>query len=302
MVGRAIVRALESSGYSRLITTSSGDLDLRRQAETQEFFQEQNPEVVILAAAKVGGIMANNELRADFLYDNLMIEANVIEAAFRSGAEKLIFLGSSCIYPRNAEQPIQEEALLTGVLEPTNEPYAIAKIAGINLCESYYRQHGANFVSLMPTNLYGPFDNFDLHSSHVIPALIRKFHEARSANAGEVEVWGTGRPMREFLYVDDLANAVVFFLENVDADAIYGQGISHVNIGCGEDISIGRLASMVAKIVGFEGEIVFDPTKPDGMPRKLLDITRLGSLGWKHSVDLDDGLRRTYDWYLANRI
>lgn len=302
MVGRAVVRALEKKGVSgSLFRPSSAELDLRDQSAVSRFFDFRRPEAVILAAAKVGGILANNDLRADFLYENLIIEANVIHAAFRSGVKKLIFLGSSCIYPRLADQPIREEALLTGLLEPTNEPYAIAKIAGIKLCESFYRQHGSNFISLMPTNLYGPFDNFDLSSSHVIPALMRKFHEAKTAGQQSVEVWGTGTPMREFMYVNDLGEAVVFFLENVDAGDIYGEGVSHVNIGCGKDISIGELARTIGRIVGFKGEIVFDPTKPDGMPRKLLDTTRLELLGWKYSVELEDGLKRTYDHFAQAR-
>lgn len=299
MVGRAIVRALESDGYSQIIQTSSDMLDLRDQNATREFIDEQRPEIVILAAAKVGGILVNNSLRADFIYDNLIIQSNVIHAAFESGVEKLLFLGSSCIYPRESAQPIREEALLTGPLEPTNEPYAIAKIAGIKLCENYFRQHGADFLSLMPTNLYGPFDNFDLNTSHVIPALMRKAHEAKLRGDVVMEVWGSGKPLREFLYVDDLAAAVIFILENIDASSVYAGNISHVNIGCGSDISIASLARMIANVVGFQGELIFDSSKPDGMPRKLLDSSRLAERGWKYKTELEDGLKQTYDWFLS---
>ena len=297
MVGRAIVRCLDERNYPQILQTTSAEVDLTNQNSTNRFFEENRPEIVIIAAAKVGGILANNELRADFLHENLMIEANLTKAAFRTEAEKLIFLGSSCIYPRLADQPIREESLLTGPLEPTNEPYAIAKIAGIKMCEGYYRQHGSNFISLMPTNLYGPFDNFDLNSSHVIPALIRKIDAAKREGLAAVEVWGTGKPLREFLFVDDLAEAVVFALENIEAGQIYDEGISHVNIGCGKDISIGDLAVLIARVVGFEGRIEFDSSKPDGMPRKLLDTSRINGFGWKYSVALADGLAKTYDWY-----
>lgn len=299
MVGSSIRRELEGRGYVSLQTPSSGELDLIDQTAVRAFFFEKKPEIVILAAAKVGGILANDTHRADFLYNNLMIEANVINAAHQAGVEKLIFLGSSCIYPRNAGQPITEEALLTGVLESTNEPYAIAKIAGVKLCESYFRQYGANFYSVMPTNLYGPNDNFDLDSSHVIPALIRKFHTAKMEKIEKVTVWGTGKPLREFLYVDDLANAIAFLVENVDARDIYGDGVSHVNIGVGKDIEIGELASLIAQIVGFEGHIVFDTSKPDGTPRKLLDTSRMSRMGWTHTTSLAEGLRKTYDWFLS---
>lgn len=300
MVGGAVLRSLRSKGYENLILPTSAELDLIDQASVSHFFADQKPEIVILAAAKVGGILANNEFRADFLFNNLMIEANVINAAFRSGAEKLVFLGSSCIYPKLAPQPIKEEYLLTGLLEHTNEPYAIAKIAGIKLCESYFLQHGANFYSAMPTNLYGPNDNFDLSSSHVIPALVRKFHEAKAIESDKVTVWGTGTPLREFLYVDDLAEAIVFLMENTDAAAIYGDGVSHVNIGCGEDITIRQLAETIKLIVGFEGEIHFDAEKPDGTPRKLLDISRIKAMGWTPSTSLEDGLKTTYEWFQSS--
>ncbi|MEQ1642221.1 MAG: GDP-L-fucose synthase [Pyrinomonadaceae bacterium] len=300
MVGSAIVRQLEALGYTDLLTTTSAELDLIDQRAVKQFFEESRPEIVILAAAKVGGILANDKFRADFLFDNLAIETNVIHSAFLTGVERLIFLGSSCIYPRLAEQPIKEESLLTGPLEPTNEPYAIAKIAGIKLCESYYRQHGANFYSVMPTNLYGRNDNFDLDSSHVIPALIRKFSDAKANGDHEVTVWGTGLPRREFMLVDDLADAIVFLLENVDATDIYSQGISHVNIGCGEDIEIGNLASIIGRIVGFDGTIRYDTDKPDGTPRKLLDVSRLNRLGWSAQTPLDVGLKATIEWFQSS--
>lgn len=300
MVGSAIVRLLETNGYSELLTTTSADLDLIDQASVRDFFEEKQPEVVILAAAKVGGILANDTFRADFLFENIAIETNVIHSAFLTGVKKLIFLGSSCIYPRLAEQPINEESLLTGPLEPTNEPYAIAKIAGIKLCESYFRQHGANFYSVMPTNLYGKNDNFDLSSSHVIPALVRKFSAAKARGDSDVTVWGTGLPRREFMLVDDLADAILFLLENVDATAIYGQGISHVNIGCGEDIEIRELASMIGRIVGFDGTIRYDTDRPDGTPRKLLDVSRLSRLGWTAKTPLDVGLKATIEWFQSS--
>ena len=300
MVGSAVTRELEKREYRDLIIPPSRDLDLVDQAAVERFFETQEPEVVILAAAKVGGILANDTRRAEFLYDNLMIEANVINAAHRVGVEKLIFLGSSCIYPRLAEQPIKEEALLTAPLESTNEPYAIAKIAGVKLCESYFRQYGANFYSAMPTNLYGPNDNFDLDSSHVIPALIRKFHAGKVDRLESVTVWGTGKPLREFMFVDDLADAIAFLLENIEARDIYDDGVSHVNIGVGKDIEIGDLAPLIARIVGFEGEIIFDTNKPDGTPRKLLDTSRLFRMGWSHTTPLEKGLRATYDWFLRS--
>ena len=298
MVGRAVVRELTRHGHERLLTPSSAELDLTNQKSVNDFFAAERPQIVVVAAARVGGIAANNEFRADFIYENLMIEANVIQAAHLYGTEKLLMLGSSCIYPKNAEQPMREEELLSGYLEFTNEPYAVAKIAGIKLCESYYRQHGRNFLSVMPTNLYGPHDNFDLRSSHVIPALIRKFHEAKESGANTVEIWGSGKPLREFMYVDDLASAVVFVLENVEADDIYGLGISQLNVGTGKDISIKETAEMIGDIVGFTGEIVHDTEKPDGTPRKLLDVSRLADLGWRYTTELREGLESTYKWYL----
>ena len=300
MVGSAIVRALTAKGFRDLVTRTSFDLDLTDQSATRAFFRNEKPEIVILAAAKVGGILANNKFRADFLYSNLMIEANVIEAAIASGVEKLLFLGSSCIYPRLSTQPINEEALLTGPLEYTNEPYAIAKIAGIKLCESYFRQYGSNFYSLMPTNLYGPNDNFDLATSHVIPALIRKFHEAKIDGRDTVSVWGTGLPRREFLYVDDLAEAVLFLMESIDAKDIYPTGTTHVNIGFGKDIAISELADKIKDVVGFAGSVQFDADKPDGTPRKLLDISRIQNMGWSPRTELEKGLTLTYEWFLSS--
>lgn len=300
MVGRAIVRALEDAGSPSLLQTTSAELDLRDQAATRQFFAETRPKLVILAAATVGGIAANDRRRAEFIYDNLMIEANTISAAYDSGVQKLIFLGSSCIYPRLADQPVAEEALLNGPLEPTNEPYAIAKIAGIKLCESFYRQHGANFYSVMPTNLYGPFDNFDLESSHVVPALIRKFHEAKLRSQPEVVVWGTGAPRREFLHVDDLARAIIMLAGSLNAADLYGQGVPHVNIGCGSDVSIAELATAIADVVGFDGALTFDASKPDGTPRKLLDTTRINNLGWNPKIPLREGLESAYAWFIEN--
>jgi nucleoside-diphosphate-sugar epimerase len=301
MVGSAVVRKLLCKGCQP-IARGSAELNLIDQRAVENFFAAEKPEVVVLAAAKVGGILANDRFRADFIYDNLMIEANVIHSAFGAGVEKLIFLGSSCIYPRLAAQPMREEELLTGPLESTNEPYAIAKIAGIKLCESYFRQHGANFFSAMPTNLYGPNDNFDPASSHVIPALINKIHAAKLSGQSEVTVWGTGTPRREFMYVDDVADAVVFLAENVYAATIYESGISHVNIGCGKDIEIKRLAELIAEIVGFGGSLCFDPAMPSGTPRKLLDVSRLTGMGWTYVTTLEDGLRKTYEWYLESQL
>lgn len=291
MVGSAIVRALRESGYENIITRSRRDLDLICQSQVERFFNSQSIDVVLLAAAKVGGIKANDSFPADFIYDNLMIEANVIHSAFRSGVKRLIFLGSSCIYPRDCEQPIKEEYLLGGNLEKTNEPYAIAKIAGIKLCEAYNRQHGTKYVSLMPTNLYGPNDNYDLNTSHVLPALLRKAHEAKMAGTDVLEVWGSGSARREFLYVDDLAAAVIFLMEQGVEDGVY-------NVGCGEDITIGQLASSIMHAVDWNGNIVFDKTKPDGTPRKLLDVSRLANLGWRAKVSLEDGLKITYSDFL----
>lgn len=300
MVGSAVCRELSRRGYERILKTRSSELDLVDQSAVDQYFFRERPQIVVLAAAKVGGILANNTFRGEFIYNNLMIEANVINSAFRHGAEKLIFLGSSCIYPKLAPQPMPEEALLTGPLEFTNEPYAIAKIAGIKLCESYYRQYGCNFISAMPTNLYGERDNFDLNTSHVIPALIRKFHEAKTSNATAVTVWGTGGPRREFLYVDDLAEAVVFMMENVDAVGLYEKGISHLNVGSGEDITIGELAEKIRAVIGFQGSIKFDTSKPDGTPRKLMDVSRIEGLGWKRKTEIEAGLKLAYSWFLDN--
>jgi GDP-L-fucose synthase len=287
MVGSAIVRKLKQEGYSNLITRTSAELDLRDQRSVQRFFELESPEFVFLAAAKVGGIRANDTFRAEFIHDNLAIELNVIKAAYESGVRKLLFLGSSCIYPKMAPQPLKEDYLLTGPLEPTNEPYAIAKIAGIKLCEAFRDQYGADFISAMPTNLYGPNDNYDLMNAHVLPALIRKFHEAATGGSDEVEVWGTGKPRREFLHVDDLADACLFLMLNYS-------GKEFVNVGTGEDISIGELADLIARVVGFTGELVFDAEKPDGTPRKLLDVRKINEMGWKSSIDLEEGIRSVY--------
>jgi GDP-L-fucose synthase len=292
MVGSAICRNLESRGFQNIIKRTSQELDLRNQHAVQDFFAFEKPEYVFLAAAKVGGIHANNTYRAEFLYDNLMMETNIIHAARIQRVTKLMFLGSSCIYPKMADQPLKEEYLLNGYLEATNEPYAIAKIAGIKLCEAYRAQYGSNFISVMPTNLYVYGDNYDLQNSHVLPALLRKFHEAKEKNVSTVEVWGSGTPKREFLFADDLADACVHLMENYD-------GADIVNIGTGEDISIKELAEAIKSLTGFEGEIVWNTSQPDGTPRKLLDVTRLHSLGWKHSTSLQDGLQKTYASYIA---
>jgi GDP-L-fucose synthase len=293
LVGSAILRKLQADGYTNLVYRTSQELDLRDRNQVDKFFEEEKPEYVFLAAAKVGGIVANNEYPADFIHDNLMIQTNVIDAAYRNGVKKLLFLGSTCIYPKFAPQPLKEEYLLTGELEPTNEPYAIAKIAGIKMCQSYNRQYGTKFISVMPTNLYGPNDNFDLHTSHVLPALIRKFHEAKENNAPYVEVWGTGTPRREFLHSDDLADACVFLMKNYEDNEI-------INIGVGEDISIKELAEKIKEVVGYQGEIKFDTTKPDGTPRKLVDVSKINALGWKASISLDEGLKKVYQWFLEN--
>ncbi|MFC1784198.1 GDP-L-fucose synthase family protein [Candidatus Neomarinimicrobiota bacterium] len=300
MVGSAIMHELYSRGYKSIITRSLSELDLRRQKDVEEFFDKEKPDVVIVAAARVGGIVANNTYRAEFLYDNIMIEANIIHAAHQIGVEKLLFLGSSCIYPKDAPQPLKEEYLLTNVLEPTNEPYAIAKITGIKLCENYYRQYGDNFFSVMPTNLYGPHDNFNLQTSHVLPALIRKFHEAKIQNKPTVTVWGTGTVYREFLNVKDMANACVELLISVNAEDIYKQEITHINIGTGKDLTISALANLVSEIVQYSGEIVFDETKPDGVNKKLLDVTRLHKFGWHEKISLREGINLTYQWFLEN--
>lgn len=292
LVGSAIVRRLRRAGCAHIITRGSAELDLRDQAAVRAFFAAERPEYVYVAAARVGGIHANSVYPAQFIYDNLMIECNVIDAAYRSGVKKLLFLGSSCIYPKFAPQPMREEHLLTGLLEPTNEPYAIAKIAGITMCRSYRREYGFNAISAMPTNLYGPGDNFHPENSHVIPALMRRFHEARVQGAASVTIWGTGTPRREFLHVDDLADALFFLMQAYD-------GEEHVNVGTGQDVTIAELAGLMAEITGFTGTIGYDATKPDGTPRKLLDVSRLARAGWQAGITLRQGLADTYQWYLA---
>jgi len=291
LVGSAIVRRLRREGLANLLTVTRDELDLRDQAAVEAWFEEARPDYVFLVAGTVGGILANSTRPAEFIYDNLMIHGTVVHAAYRNGVKRLLYLGSSCIYPRECPQPMREEHLLTGTLEPTNEPYAIAKIAGIKLCQAYRRQYGCDFVSAMPTNLYGPHDNFDLASSHVLPALIRKFHEAKAAGHSEVEIWGTGSPRREFLHVDDLADACLYVFRHWDEDI-------HVNVGTGEDLSIRELAEMVRDVVHPEAELVWDASKPDGMPRKLLDVSRLHALGWRHSIPLRGGIASTYRWFL----
>ena len=293
LVGSSLVKKLQENGYRNLVVKTSKELDLRRQADVETFFAHEKPEYVFLAAAKVGGILANNTYKAQFIYDNLMIAANVINAAYKTGVKKLLNLGSSCIYPKYAPQPMKEEHLLTGLLEPTNEPYAIAKIAAIKLCRYYNEQYGTNFISVMPTNLYGPEDNFDLETSHVLPALIRKFHEAKLANLPSVAIWGSGEPFREFLYVDDLADACVFLMEKHD----YKNIGEFINIGTGTDIRIKDLAELVKKVVGFDGEIRHDTGKPDGTPKKLLDVSRINNPGWKASTPLSTGVELSYTWY-----
>src|ERR1051325_6396855 len=290
MVGSALLRRLQKEGYTQFVLRSSKELDLRDQQSVRDLFLKEKPEFVFLAAAKVGGIQANNIYRAEFLYDNLMIQNNVIDSAYRSGVKKLLFLGSSCIYPKLAPQPLREDYLLTGQLEPTNEWYAIAKIAGIKLCQAYRQQYGFNAISLMPTNLYGPNDNFDLRSSHVLPALIRKFTDAANNGAAEVTIWGTGSPRREFLHVDDLADAAIFLMAHYDSPEL-------INVGTGEDLSIRELAEMIRRITGYTGKLAFDPTKPDGTPRKLLDVSRINGLGWKARIPLEQGLADTWRWY-----
>ena len=288
LVGSALKRKLESKGYTNLIFRTHKELDLTNQQAVNEFFEQEKPEYVFLAAAKVGGILANSTYPAQFIYENLMIESNIIHASYKYGVKKLLFLGSSCIYPKFAPQPLKEEYLLTGPLEETNEAYAIAKIAGIRLCKHYNQQYGTNFISVMPTNLYGPNDNFDLETSHVMPALIRKFHEAKVNNEPEVVVWGTGKPLREFMHVDDMADACVYLMENYD----FSERGEIVNIGVGEDISISELVEIIKEIVGFEGEIKYDTSKPDGTPRKLMDVTKLNGLGWKAKISLKDGIKK----------
>lgn len=293
LVGSAIVRNLESKGYHNFVLRTHQELDLSDQRAVRNFFDKERPDYVFLAAAKVGGIYANATYPADFMYNNLMIQNNVIKAVHDFKVKKLLFLGSTCIYPKLAPQPIKEECLLSGYLEPSNEPYALAKITGLKMCQFFKRQYGDHFISCMPTNLYGPNDNFDLDNSHVLPALIRKFHEARVNNSAYVEVWGTGSPLREFLYVDDMADACVFLMMNYDDE-------EHVNIGTGEELSIRELAELIKDVVTFQGEIVFDSTKPDGTPRKLTDVTKLHDLGWRHKIKLRDGVERVYDWYINN--
>ena len=293
MVGSALIRTLEAAGFSKLLKRGRSELDLGDSAAVTKFFQNEKPEVVIFAAAKVGGIKANNEQPVEFLLENLRLQNNVIAAAHESGVRKLLFLGSSCIYPKLAPQPIPESALLSGPLEPTNEAYAIAKIAGVKLCQAFSREYGANFISAMPTNLYGPNDNFDLETSHVLAALLRKAYEAKKSSARELVVWGTGTPRREFLHVDDCASACLFLLEKYDSPEI-------INVGCGEDISIHELAELICDVVGFDGELSWDKTKPDGTPRKLLDLSKLRGLGWTPTIPLRDGIARTYEWFLKN--
>jgi GDP-L-fucose synthase len=301
LVGSALTRALKKGGYTNLIMRTHQELDLTRQADVEHFFMTEKPEYVFLAAAKVGGIMANNTYPAEFIYQNLVIETNIIESARKNGVKKLLFLGSSCIYPKFAPQPMKEEHLLTGTIEPTNEPYALAKIAGIKMCQSYNRQYGTNFVAVMPTNLYGPNDNFDLTSSHVLPALIRKFHEAKEAGAKEVVAWGTGSPKREFLHVDDLAEACLFVMNKYNPTKEENEkGSIFMNLGTGEDISIKELTEMIKEVVEFKGKIVWDTTKPDGTPRKLLDVSKINNLGWKSAITLENGIRTTYEWFLGN--
>ena len=302
MVGSSLWRRFSQDENYQLVGKDLNELDLTRQVEVEQFFESEKPDQVIMAAAKVGGILANNTYRAEFIYNNLLIEANVIHAAYKYGVKKLIFLGSSCIYPKMAPQPLKEEYLLSDYLEYTNEPYAIAKIAGIKLCENYYKQYQSNFLSVMPTNLYGPFDNFDLETSHVLPALIRKLHEAKERNQAKVEVWGTGKPKREFLFVEDLADAIYYLLNKIDAKDLYEQNLSHINIGTGQDLSIAELVDTIKTVIGFDGELAYDTTKPDGTPRKLMDVTRLHELGWKHKISLKEGIQKTYEWFLKNNI
>jgi GDP-L-fucose synthase len=304
LVGSALVRRLSDDGHTNLVYRSIDELDLTRQADVEAFFAAEKPEYVFLAAAKVGGIHANNTYPADFIYINLAIQNNIIHSAYKHGVKRLLFLGSSCIYPRDCPQPMQEEHLLTGILEPTNEPYALAKIAGIKMCESYNRQYGTQFIAVMPTNLYGPNDNFDLQTSHVMPALIRKFHEAKISNQPEAVVWGSGTPRREFLYVDDMAAGCVFVM-NLPDEAVKAHLLNYpqpcfVNLGTGEDITIADLASLIAKVTGFTGKLVFDASKPDGTPRKLLDVTRLKALGWKPKVLLESGITKAYEAFIKN--
>ena len=302
MVGSAILRKLKDLGYTNFVLRTHQELDLLNQNAVNNFFKIEKPDYVFLAAAKVGGINANNTFRGQFLYENLQIQNNVLHASHNSGVRKLLFLGSACIYPRNSLQPIKEEYLLTDYLEYTNEPYSIAKISGIKICENYYHQYGDDFISVMPNNLYGPNDNFNLETSHVLPALLRKFHEAKEEDKRYVEIWGSGQPLREFLHVDDLASACVFLMENISAKILYNSGITHINAGSGEEISIKDLALLIKNIVSYKGDIKFNPSFPDGMPRKLLDITRISEMGWKPTIKLSDGIESVYDWFLNNYL
>lgn len=300
MVGSAIYRKLQSEGFVNLIKRTHSELNLTRQAEVEAFFEKEKPEYIFLAAARVGGILANNTYPAEFIYQNLQIQNNVIHCAFQCGVKKFLFLGSSCIYPKECLQPMQENYLLNGPLEPTNEAYAIAKIAGIKMCQFYCRQYGTNFIAIMPSNLYGPGDNFDLKNSHVLSALLRKFHEGKEQKADSVTLWGTGIARREFLHVDDLADASLFIMETVDAEDIHKQGLSHINVGTGKDMTIKELAEMIREIVGYTGNIVYDTGKPDGMIEKRLDVSILRELGWQYKTSLKDGIRMSYEWYLEN--
>ena len=300
MVGSAVVRCLTRNRFLNIIMRTSKELDLTRQADVEEFFAKECPDYVLMAAARVGGILANNTYRAQFIYENLMIQNNVIHAAYKHKVRKLIFFGSSCIYPYNSKQPIKEQYLLQGPFEPTNEPFAVAKVAGIKLCEGYYKQYGSNYFSIIPANIFGPNDEYNLENSHVLSALILKFHNAIKNNSESVTLWGTGKPLREFIYVDDIADACVFLIERVNAEDIYDQNISHLNIGSGEEISIIELAKLVAKVVGYDGNINFDTNQPDGMDRKLLDSSRINNLGWGSKTSIQDGVRLTYDWCLNN--
>ena len=301
MVGSALVRSLKKNNYSNIINRTRAELDLMSQEKTKKFFFMEKPDYVFIAAAKVGGILANSLYKGQFLYENLLIQNNLIHFAHETGVKKLMFLGSACIYPQNNPQPIKEEALLSGVLEPTNEAYAISKIAGIKLCQSYYDQYGDNFISLMPNNLYGPNDNFDLENSHVIPAMIRKVHEAKINSLNNVEIWGTGSPLREFLHVDVLADSAIFLIKNLEAKELYDMEISHINIGSGEEISIKDLAILIKEVVDFHGDLIFNRNMPDGMKRKLLDTSRLNKLGWRSQISLNDGIKSVYSWYKSQK-
>lgn len=299
MVGSSLVRKLREMDFKNILYPDKR-IDLTSQIDVNRYIKQTNPEYVFLVAARVGGILANNNLRGNFIYENLMIQSNVIHAAFESGVKKLIFLGSSCIYPRNCPQPMKEEYLLEGKLEKSNEPYALAKIAGIKMCESYFHQYGSNMISAMPTNLYGPHDNYDLQTSHVLPALMRKIHMAKYNSDDSVNVWGSGEPKREFMHVDDLADACIFVMKQLNAERLYSEGISHINIGTGKEITINQLALKLSEVIGFKGRFIFDRSKPDGTPQKLLDVKRMTELGWEYNIDIDDGIRSTYEWFKRN--